>query len=184
MLRLFLGLPLPDIYQQNLSIIKNYWDNRLKSQLSWTKAGNWHLTLKFFGDVPLGQVPELIQTLSAVTEPSFFLQASGGGFFPARGAPRVVWVGVNKGNESSALLARSTEEVLGSLRVALDHRPFKAHLTLARVKFAKNDPWDELMQYLDEYPWPAVLVDRFILWQSTLRPQGPEYKVLAEFVLK
>lgn len=190
-LRLFIGVPLPDAYQQGLAVLHADWGRRLASRLSWTREGNWHLTLKFLGKVAREDVEPLKQVLAAIEWRAFLLQAAGGGFFPpprsdGRVRPRVVWCGLVKGASECVRLAGAVDRSLAALGFPREERAFRPHLTLARVKNAlpadaKGGRWTALLRDLQARAWPEITVDRFVLWQSTLRPSGPEYTALGEY---
>ncbi len=178
-MRVFIGIPLPDYYQQMLGKIRDEWDNRLTSMLAWTKPCNWHITLKFLGDVDNDQVNELKKYLSGISFEDFALRGHKSGFFGSRGQYRVFWLGVDGDVQKLILLAENLDKGLGDLGFEHEKRPFKAHLTLARIKnFVKSDPWNDLSSRVDSLEWPAFKVERVNLWQSILSPHGPKYKVL------
>lgn len=183
-LRCFIGLPLPASYQQGLERLTAKWRERLRSRISWTKPGNWHLTLFFLGDVAEEQLEGIKQQLAGVRTPSFQLQAAGGGFFPPGKAPRVIWVGLQQGGKQAEQLAGEITEALQPLGYEPEKRPFRAHLTVGRVKQERRDDWKGLLADMQKIFWPAVEMRSFVLWQSVLRPQGPEYTRLAEYPLQ
>lgn len=181
--RCFIGIPLPDSYQEILDEVIKTWKDDLRSKISWTKVGNWHLTLYFLGSVPEEQLEGIKSALNGVKMESFSFEAGGGGFFPAHKKPRVIWVGVRKGADNSALLADKLISSLQPLGYERDKRPFAAHLTIGRIKQARQDNWDELLRYLNGLTWPEISIDRFVLWKSDLRPKGPIYTALQEYKL-
>lgn len=188
-MRCFIGLPLPEEYQQKLQALIKTWKPKLQSRLSWTKPGNWHMTLKFLGEIPKEAVEPIVQALGESLGKSFILQAGNGGFFPDQSRPRVIWVGVNQGGEACRALAREVEQrlaLLGRFSRPPEARAFTPHLTVARIKEARPDPpdpWDELLDALHAAKWPEARMDRVVLWASQLTPFGPHYRPMAEFGL-
>lgn len=181
--RCFVALPLPEAYQRVLPEISRAWDSRLHSRLSWTKEDNWHLTLYFLGEIGPQMLSSVQDTLRAVSEPGFTIQGGGAGFFPPGKKPRVVWVGLRQGAQESIRLADKIEQTLLPLGFPASSRPFRPHLTVARVKKARPDNWSQLIRWLHNMSWPACQVDRFVLYASRLTPKGPEYSVLQEYFL-
>lgn len=187
--RAFVGLPLPAAYQDGLAEVARVWGRRLGSKLSWTRPGNWHLTLRFLGEVEEVRLAQLVAALGQVKFAAFALQGGGGGFFPPRPAggragrwkPRVLWVGLAQGQAAASGLAAGIEKALLPLHFPAEERPFSAHLTLARIKWSEPDPWDEVLSDLAGRPWPEFRAARFTLWRSALGPGGPQYTPLAEF---
>ena len=51
-MRCFVGLPLPAAYQDGLRVLTTGLSARIRSAVAWTRPGNWHLTLRFLGEVP------------------------------------------------------------------------------------------------------------------------------------
>lgn len=151
--RCFVGLPLPQEWQDRLAVLRDHLpapgrtpaDDRqpaladLLRRLRWTHPGNWHLTLRFLGNVPAPRIPELATALAQVAFAPFTLAVGRAGAFPARGAPRVVWLGLARGAKECASLAASVDAVLAPLGFAPESRPFAPHLTLARVHEARSD---------------------------------------------
>lgn len=185
--RCFAALPLPAAYQDGLAEVRKAWERRLRSKLSWTRPGNWHLTLKFLGDVEEERLPRLAAALGAVRWAGFAARAGAGGFFPPRQEgqrrwqPRVLWVGLEQGGEAAGVLASAIEKALLPLGFPAEERPFSAHLTLARIKWSEPDPWDEVLADLAGRPWPEFAATGFTLYRSVLGPGGPAYTPISGF---
>ena len=188
--RAFVALPLPPAYQDGLAAVRRDWERRLRSKLAWTRPGNWHLTLKFLGDVAGDQVPRVVSALGAVRFSGFTMQAGAAGFFPPRPAPegrsrrwqpRVLWLGLAAGEAAAGALAAAIEKALLPLGFPAEERPFSAHLTLARIKWSEPDPWDEVLADLAGRPWPEASAAGFTLYRSVLGPGGPQYTPLSGF---
>jgi RNA 2',3'-cyclic 3'-phosphodiesterase len=182
-LRLFVGLPLPQSYQEALGCVQSKWGPVLRSRLSWTKVGNWHLTLRFLGNVPLPMVESVQEALGRVRLPTFPFQAGGGGFFPSLRRPRVAWIGIGPGRDNCVELAEIIAVELRSLRYAPVKDRFSPHLTIARIREDRGDPWELLKQDMDGLQLPEFCMERFILWKSDLSPKGPTYTPISEYSL-
>ncbi|OGR40066.1 MAG: 2'-5' RNA ligase [Desulfovibrionales bacterium GWA2_65_9] len=181
-LRCFIGLPLPEGLQAGLSRVAQRLAGALASRISWTRPGNWHLTLKFLGGVDAGRVPELAGALHGVDFAPFALAVGRAGVFPTDGPPRALWAGLALGAAESGLLAAKVDRALVPLGFAPEARPFTAHLTLGRVKTAApGDDWALVERALAGESWPKVEIGSFVLWQSVLTASGPQYSRLAEF---
>ena len=185
-MRCFVGLPLPKAYQDGLQSVSEAWRPRLRSKTTWTRPGNWHLTLTFLGELAEDVVSRVEEALYRVDHPTFLFQAGGAGFFPpgTQRAPRVVWAGLEKGAEETRTLAGMVQRAVSEVGFATEERPFRPHLTLARVREArKGDDWTALLRDLEERRWPEMWMRSFVLWQSVLSPSGPTYTVIREFAL-
>jgi 2'-5' RNA ligase len=114
-------------------------------------------------------------------EAAFVLTFEGLGCFPARGSPRVLWLGVGDGVAELRRLQKGLERALG---VSPGHEEsFTPHLTLAR--FRDRVPRAKLAQIADirAYAGPSR-IDRVTLYESRLSPTGPAYLPLAHAPLK
>ncbi len=182
MLRLFVGIPLPELYHEKMASLVEILGSRLKSKVRWSRPENWHLTLKFLGNVEEGRVDDIRSALSAIRFHAFDMRPGECGCFPDMQNPRVIWKGVSKGSRPCEALAAVVDEALAELGFERNKRSFKCHLTLGRVKQLRRDDWAASLQNGDPL-WPGFTVDRVMLWQSELTPEGPRYSVLGEFPL-
>jgi len=140
-----------------------------------------HITLKFLGDTPRDQLPEITAAVqeSIAGIAGFEMQLAGLGAFPKKQRPSVVWAGVEQGEPLVEIAAR-LEDLLETLDFERERRAFSPHLTLARVR---RKPPGELFAMFDEHAgtrFGGVPVDAVRLYQSELQPDGPRYTVLDE----
>ncbi len=98
--------------------------------LRWTPTAQWHLTLAFLGEIDEAVLPGLTERLSraARRHPPLSLALSGGGRF----GDRVLWTRVHGEVDGVRRLAASVTAAARRCRIAVDDRPFRPHLTLAR----------------------------------------------------
>lgn len=182
-MRLFIGIPLPGEYTRIIREIQEAWKNRLASKMSWVRPELVHLTLKFLGDVDENRVADVVSAMRLAACENFQAQGGPGGFFPSRGAPRVVWIGLRQGRDECTTNFEKLEGELKKAGFPAESKPFSPHLTVARVKAAaRNDDWPSLLADLIR-EWPMFTVDRLVLWQSILTSSGPEYRMVAEVEL-
>ncbi|EPR44658.1 2'-5' RNA ligase [Desulfovibrio sp. X2] len=200
-MRLFVGLALPQEYQDGLADLAAACRRRGLAGLSFTRPGNWHLTLRFLGEVDEARVEELAGALRGVAWEAFTLRGGGAGAFPDLLRPRVAWIGLAEGGEECRRLAESVQVALAPLGFAPEERKFSPHLTLARVKgdqrrekrtrttegarkTAGGNAAEDVTECLREAArrrWPACVVREMVLWRSVLGGGGPAYTRLAEF---
>lgn len=174
--RLFAGIGLSAECKQELDRLIKQVSPGLRSKVTWTRPGNWHLTLKFIGEKDPGLVEPVSRALDKVEFSAFELRPGRGGFFPNPRRPRVAWVGLVQGAEACANLASLVNAELAETGIPADERGFRAHLTIGRIKVDKGDDWKGLAHTLDQWEWPGFRADRIVLWQSILKPTGPVYK--------
>jgi RNA 2',3'-cyclic 3'-phosphodiesterase len=107
-----------------------------EARASWNRDDKLHLTIKFLGDIAVDRVPAL--SLAAERAVSgmkpFTLAAEGCGAFPPRGQPRVLWIGVVDAAAELARLYDRLEEECAGQGFPREQRPFRPHLTIARVR--------------------------------------------------
>ena len=189
-LRLFVGLALPPACQEGLRAMLPALRREAPGRASWTSPGDWHLTLKFLGDAAQDAVAPRCAALGAIVWKPFALRVAGGGCFPCRSRPRVLWAGVSLGEPECRRLAGQVEQAVRPLGFAPESRPFAAHLTIARVRPSARGPaWSALVERVLAAPWPEVVMDTMVLWRSmpadpgqqkTARPR-PRYLPMGEF---
>lgn len=103
--------------------------------LTWIDESRVHLTLKFLGeqdDAVVGPLGEALDRVAQRHRP-FTMRVAEVGAFPNFRRARVVWVGVDRDSRLE-LLHHDVELACETLGFALDGRPFRPHLTLARIR--------------------------------------------------
>lgn len=144
--------------------------------VKWVDARQLHLTLHFLGEIDDRRVPAIVSALGDPLPMAPVDVALGGwGVFPARGAPRVIWIGVTAGTAGLSTAHRLLGARLQALGLRLEPRPLSPHLTVGRVKDAVGPAWSAAMA--EAAPPAAVTcrVDHCTLYQSRLSPAGPTY---------
>lgn len=144
--------------------------------LGFTKE--FHLTLKFLGEVDESRIGELKSRLSRIKFEAFTANLSDAGVFPSENYIRVAWVGLEP-KEKIIALQQQIEGILEGMFPKEER--FHPHLTLARVKFIKDKK--ALLESMKKMKVDKVAfeVGSFKLMKSTLTPEGPVYEVLEEF---
>lgn len=182
-MRAFIAIELPPAVQEGLAALVE----RLResgARLTWVKADNMHLTLRFLGDVSSEALERLRGYLSdalADTHP-FSLSVRGLGAFPNPRRPSVLWAGVEcEGDELSRVQA-AMEHAARAIGLAPETKAFHPHLTLARVKnpaeaAAVMPCWERETGF----EGGSFVANRAILFSSTLTPRGPVHRPIQEF---
>ncbi len=198
--RCFVGLPLPQACGPGLDALALRLADRLCARVSWTRPGNWHVTLRFLGEVAAERVPGICAALGAIDFAPVTLRLGCGGFFPpgeacgtggGRGAPRTLWAGLTQGGEACSRLAGLVDQALAPCGFGAQARSYRPHVTLGRVKQAcqagggTGDDWEaaarEVEQGLAGALFAPARVGEMLLWRSVLGPQGPKYAALRSF---
>jgi 2'-5' RNA ligase len=155
-------------------------------KLRWVRPGNIHLTLRFLGEIPFEQSADMAQAMrmAAMGGGPIQLSAQGMGLFPGLRKPRVLWLGLGGQTALLAQAAARLEAQLTPLGIPREDRPFKAHLTLARIQTALDARLlQEAIAACGSFLPQAFFAAEMVLFQSELRPQGSIYTPLARVVL-
>ncbi|MBS0012247.1 MAG: RNA 2',3'-cyclic phosphodiesterase [Bacteroidales bacterium] len=156
-----------------------------KSKLSgerirWVSPENMHLTLAFLGErdeIEVQKSGDIMSELAQLSE-AFQIAFSGTGVFRDLNHPRVIWIGLKVPDVlhdmRKLLCTRLKEEGLYS-----DEKPFRPHITIGRVKYiSKRKALAEILHKTEENDLPPQEVNELILYESILKPGGPEYHAL------
>ena len=174
-MRCFIAVDLPvNVKEELVSAQKQLSAAAAKMSL----AHDFHLTLKFLGEITPAKVDSVKRLLANVKFKSFAARLAGTGAFPSQNAARVVWVGLEP-EESFIELQQMVDDALRSeFKI---EKGFKPHLTLARVKLVpdKQQFQRQLRQIkIRNIEFP---VDSFKLKRSTLSSQDAIYEDLAVY---
>ena len=149
----------------------------------WTRPETIHLTLLFIGDTPASAVDPLVARLRAIECGTFVLTIGGVGAFPPRGAPQVVWAGVENAHPRLHQLRQRVDDAILAAGLSPDMRSFHPHFTLARCGSARPGAVREFLHRHTEFQGPSFNVVRFHLFESRLLPEGAEHTILETFSL-
>ncbi len=138
-----------------------------------------HLTLKFLGEIEEAMIPAIGEGISraCAKQGTFLLHLTGIGLFPGWKRPRVLWAGVEKGEEELRELFRRLDPLLEKIGFPQEKREFHPHITLGRIKSFRDQR--RFMAHAAEYRGVDVgtmTVDSLHLIESRLRPDGAEYR--------
>jgi 2'-5' RNA ligase len=113
----------------------------------------------------------------------FPITLKGTGVFPNQNYMKVLWIGItDEGNIET--IARVIDEKLEPLGFKKENRGFSPHLTVGRVKTARNK--DQLLKVIENYKAVEFLIQKvqsITLKKSELTPKGPIYTTLKEVPL-
>ncbi|MGI9504890.1 MAG: RNA 2',3'-cyclic phosphodiesterase [Geminicoccaceae bacterium] len=176
--RLFIALDLPDSIKEALEpMMRGLGDVR------WMHDDHLHLTIRFIGELDNGQANDVADALSLVPGLPFDLRLKGVGHFPPRGEPRVIWTGIERQPELTAL-KRRIDRALQQAGIERDAKKYTPHITLARLRRPPTQAG--LATYLMRHSLfqsPSFPVSGFKLYSSWLDPDGADYQVEASYDL-
>ena len=144
-----------------------------------------HVTLKFLGDTEKPLIDEITTVLGDVVrdKQTFEFELCGLGAFPHLTRPTVIWAGM-RNTETLSVIAVKLDMALTQLGFQRETKPFRPHLTLARVK---SKPPAQLRAIVDEHQstqFGTALIASVEFIQSELRPDGPRYTTLSSAELR
>jgi 2'-5' RNA ligase len=184
-LRLFVAIEVEEVIRKRLKECQE----RLRESggdVRWVDLENIHITLKFMGYVEeehLNRAKDIIRQSAQGIRP-FPLEFKGLGGFPTSKRPRVVFVKAEDEMGCLATMNSRLEEGFQALGIEKEDRVYEPHLTLGRVKSAKNiEKLARLMERYKDEAFGEELVSRVLLMESQLTPKGPIYTKLEEFLL-
>jgi 2'-5' RNA ligase len=148
---------------------------------SWVHPDRMHLTLHFFAAADRALEQRIVDALAApVRRLPFDVSFDTFGFFPERGSPRVLWLGIRQGVAELQGVQQALHE---GLRLPRAEGPFKPHLTLARFRDRVSRAKFPKIPDIRASAGPCR-IDRVTLYESRLSPKGPTYFKLAEAPLR
>lgn len=172
--RLFIALPLPEAIAEAL----------LDAQegiagARWVDADNFHVTLRFVGEIDRHTAADLETALGDVTFAPFPLGISGVGHFEGSKRPNAIWARVAPCAPLDELQMR-VEMACRRAGLPAETRKFVPHVTLARLNSgsAPIGDWLHVHGALSLGPWP---VEGFSLYESDLTPNGAIYSEVTKF---
>ena len=177
MLRLFVGIGFPPELKLRLSLLCSGIPGA-----KWVDAGNFHLTLRFIGEIGEDIAADVDDTLSRLRARRFTLQIAGTGVFGGGDKPRSLWAGVERTPELVGLRDK-IEQALIRVGLAPEPRKFAPHVTLARLR---DPPLDKLREFLvsnAQFRAEPLAVNEFCLIASFQTKSGAVYEDQADYPL-
>lgn len=178
MIRLFVGLALPDALRERLAVLACGLPNA-----RWVEARNLHVTLRFIGEVDEATGQDVHESLSEVRAPPLDLMLNGLGTFQSGRRANALWAGVERVPELVHLRDK-VESAVVRAGLAPEPRRFLPHVTLARLKDA---PLHRVQSYIaanNLFRAGPERIEQFVLFSSHLGRAGADYTAEAEYPLK
>lgn len=174
--RTFIALPVtagPEL----ISVAEGLRHALSDERISWVKPENYHFTLRFLGETPADRVRQIAEALkSGIHAGGFSLRMTGPDRFGPRKRPRVLYVGTRHSTE----MINIREQVESILKdcgwPAGADQPFRAHLTLGRIRSLK-DPGalEDVLDRFKEKDTGQLLMEKLVYFRSVLGSGGPVY---------
>jgi RNA 2',3'-cyclic 3'-phosphodiesterase len=187
--RLFIAISLAEYVKDEIERAQEELRSALSADcIRWTKRVQFHLTLKFLGDVEPRYVDTLISALGLACEGFGVLplRAVKIGVFPDLRRPRLIWVGVDDARDRLPLLQHVVETAVAGFTSRKPEGTFTGHVTIGRCKAIRRPQIDRLaklakvMEDRQFGEWTTNTVD---LVRSELGPDGSRYTTLSAVAL-
>lgn len=174
--KIFVEINVPRQLKKRLNLIVSKWADL---PVKWMKEENYHITVAFVGYVDESMIPEICDKVAEATADfeSFDLDFNQIELGPSAEDARMVWL-TGEACPELGWLNKAVEKALGMR--PQEHKEFKPHITLGRVRAAK---WAELSEKpeINEKVKLAMTIDSISVMES--KGGGAEYVSLEDFPL-
>jgi len=174
--RLFTALEIPPEIRQSLAMLRGGLPGA-----RWVDSDNYHLTLRFIGDVDDVMAREVAYLLGKVRRTQFELTLDGLLSFGGR-RPRAV-VATAAATPSLFELQAEHERLMQRMGLEPEGRKYTPHVTLARLRDSSSRQVADYLAVRHPYRSVAVRVSRFVLYSSRASVGGGPYVIEAAFPL-
>ena len=178
-MRLFVAIDLPWVLRDRLSALAGGVPGA-----RWVSPENYHLTLRFIGELPAHRAEEVDLALAALRGRGFSLTLAGVGTFSKAGRVTSLWAGVERNPQLDHLQSK-IETALQRAGLDPERRRFAPHVTLARLDASTEV--GKLAQYVQAHNLfraEPVRVEHFTLFSSQLGKEASVYTAEVEYALE
>jgi 2'-5' RNA ligase len=176
-MRLFVGLDLPWDLRERLAVLSGGIPGA-----RWVPAANYHVTLRFIGEVAAHQAEEIDHALAALRARGFPLTLAGVGTFDKGGRPVLLWAGVER-NAQLDLLHSKIETACQRIGLPAERRRFTPHVSLARLDNVAEAKLAAFVQGHNLFRAAPVDMQHFTLFSSQLGKEASVYTAEVEYPL-
>jgi len=185
-MRTFLAIDLDDDIRMGLLEAMRQLDAP-GQRINWVAEHQLHVTMKFLGDVPDSAIQDVCDAMadSAGAVEAFDFCVRGVTAVPPRGELRMLWADVDDSTGLMNALHDELDNRLSGISPHDEDRKFSPHVTLARIKFAKNplalrkavEPWAR-------HEFGTQRCAEIVAYASQLTADGPIYTPVARGALR
>jgi len=177
-MRLFVALDMPWSVREQLAALSGSGIPGAR----WVPPENFHLTLRFIGDIPSHVARDVDDALLGLRAKGFSLTLTGMGTFARGGISSALWVGVEKTPSLDHLRAK-IETALQRCGLEPERRKFQPHVTLARLDNPAEGKVAAFVQAHNLFRSGPIPVEHFTLFSSLLCKDHAVYTPEAEYEL-
>ena len=152
-----------------------------KAAVRWVDPADYHVTVKFLGEVEEGRLKELCERVTRAAKESagFELEVEGVDRFPEKGEARVIVSRVISPDQRMTSLHRRIDSAAGGMGLPMDSRELVPHVTLGRVE--SNHGLNRLLRLVEKHDldfFGAFAVGEVVLYQSVPVEGGMKHVVV------
>lgn len=167
--RLFTAIQLPSSVAMQLSLLQSGLPGA-----KWIDPENFHITLRFVGDVETPLAREIADTLERVNTAPFELQLENLDIFGGS-KPHSLFAGIKHSQQLMDLQAQQERICQHVIGLAPETRKYKPHVTIARVRGSKTKDLAAYLSGHGGFQSVAFQVERFVLLSSRDSVGGGPY---------
>ncbi|NIO21607.1 MAG: RNA 2',3'-cyclic phosphodiesterase [Candidatus Aenigmarchaeota archaeon] len=182
-MRVFISIPLPkSIREELVKVQKDFAELPTK----WVEEENLHITLVFIGKTEKEKVKAATGVLGGITSDPINLKTDGFSLLPHERTARILAIKLTGETEKISTLTEKIKGGLRERRINFDEKPFRPHITLARLKDLNSDKRRKLKEKVQTVRLPKMgfKADTIQLTESKLTPTGPIYKTISAVTLR
>lgn len=174
--RLFTALEIPADIAFSLSLLRGGLPGA-----RWIDPENFHITLRFIGDIDRAVAGEVADSLMRISRPGFEICLDGLGAFGGR-KPHSLYAGV-RGSPQLKELQGEHERLMQRLGLEPERRKFTPHVTLARLRGSTQPDVADYLALRGRFVTPPFPVGRFVLLSSRDSRGGGPYVMEEAYTL-
>jgi len=175
--RLFTGIEIPADIGDRLSLLRGGLPGA-----RWIDRENYHVTLRFVGDIDMDVANDIADTLGGVSRPGFEVQIDGLSSFGSKKPHSLI--ALVKPNRALTELQAELERRLQRIGLPAEQRKFTPHVTLARLRGATARDVADYLSLRGGFSAGPFAVDRFVLFSSRNSVGGGPYVIEEEYPLR
>jgi 2'-5' RNA ligase len=166
-MRLFTALDLPNAVRERFADLQapEVLDAR------WTAPSQFHVTLRFIGDVPPDRASRYEQALNQISAPAAHCEPYGLDVLPSRRNPSVLIVGLDR-TDTLLSVYRAVSDALENEGLDPENRTYRPHVTLARLNDPSAEDVHDVLKTHNPSGLPSFRATAVHLYESTLTQEG------------
>lgn len=175
--RLFAALEIPKDVAQSLSLLRGGLQGA-----RWIDVENYHITLRFIGDVDERTADDVLDAFDHVAKQDFQLQLNGINVFGSK-KPRAIYANVTPSNELNSLQS-CLDSQCRRIGIMPDGRKFIPHVTLARLRHVNPFAASDYLNARSNFKSATFSVSEFVVMSSRNSRGGGPYVVEERYPLQ